>query len=164
MLLWLNSLALPSPVNHTSIMRVSSSFPLFITFLIHSGTVFWNIITQKGNPPVCAGFPLVFNNKRAQTKLIQNKMQLVSVPNSKVEENNSHRTEPWYFVNSFFVFFSFLLNKVGKLCRATFNWNPFFFASIFLYLFSWTFSLQNSTNSPRLHPSLKWPLIFNGIQ
>lgn len=66
-----NCPAMPDPANHTSIMRVVCSLALFTTFQIVFGTIFWVFITQKGNLPVCEGFPLVFNIQKAQVKIIQ---------------------------------------------------------------------------------------------
>lgn len=64
-----NCPAMPDVGNHTSIMQVVCSPTLFTTFQIVSGTIFWIFITQKGNLPVCEGFPLVFNNQKAQAKI-----------------------------------------------------------------------------------------------
>lgn len=67
----INSPTMPDSGNHSCIMWVVCSSTLFTTFQIVFGTIFWIFITQKGNLPVCEGFPLVFNNQKAQTKIIQ---------------------------------------------------------------------------------------------
>lgn len=80
----INCPAMPDRGDHSCVMWVVCSLTLFTTFQIVFGTIFWIFITQKGNLPVCEGFPLVFNNQKAQAKIIQSWIHFGLVQNLRV--------------------------------------------------------------------------------